>query len=125
MHSNDAAQSIDRIINMFPNGQQQQMRLQLSQVIEAVLSQVLLTRIGGGRIAAFEIMLGTSIIRRQIRDEKVHEILSNIEQGKPEGMQSLDQALSDLVRRNVITEEEALIKSSHPSRLQQYLQSEC
>jgi len=124
LHSNDAAQSIDRIIDMFPHGQQQQIRLQLSQVLEAVLSQALLTRIGGGRIAAFEIMLGTSIIRRQIRDEKLHEILSNIEQGKPEGMQSLDQALADLVRRNVITEEEALRKSSHPERLQQYLQSE-
>jgi len=123
MHSNDAAQSIDRIIDMFPYGQQQQMRLQLSQVIEAVLSQVLLTRIGGGRIAAFEIMLGTNIIRRQIRDEKIHEILSNIELAKPEGMQSLDQALADLVRRNVIIEEEALIKSSHPERLQHYLQS--
>ena len=120
MHSNDAAQSIDRIIDMFPHGQQQQMRLQLSQVIEAVLSQVLLTRIGGGRIAAFEIMLGTSIIRRQIRDQKVHEILSNIELGKPEGMQSLDQALADLVRRKVITEEEALTKSSYPERLRQF-----
>jgi twitching motility protein PilT len=124
MHSNDAAQSIDRIIDMFPFGQQQQMRLQLSQVIEAVLSQVLLTRIGGGRIAAFEIMLGTGIIRRQIREEKGHEILSNIEQGKPEGMQSLDQALADLVIRNVITQEEALIKSGHPARLQQFLQSQ-
>jgi twitching motility protein PilT len=92
-------------------------------VIEAVLSQVLLPRIGGGRIAAFEIMLGTSIIRRQIREEKIHEILSNIEVGKPEGMQTLDQALADLVRRNVITEEEALIKSSHPAKLQNFLQS--
>jgi twitching motility protein PilT len=124
MHSNDAAQSIDRIIDMFPFGQQQQMRFQLSQVIEAVLSQVLLNRIGGGRIAAFEIMLGTSIIRRQIREEKGHEILSNIELAKPEGMQSLDQALADLVRRNVITQEEALIKSSYPVRLQQFLQSQ-
>ncbi len=123
MHANDAAQSIDRIIDMFPYGQQQQMRLQLSQVIEAVLSQVLLTRIAGGRIAAFEIMIGTSIIRRQIRDEKIHEILANIEVSKPEGMQSLDQALADLVRRNVITEEEAVIKSSHPAKLQKFLQS--
>jgi twitching motility protein PilT len=123
LHSNDAAQSIDRIIDMFPYGQQQQMRLQLSQVLEAVLSQVLLTRIGGGRIAAFEIMLCTYIIRRQIREEKIHEITSNIELAKPEGMQSLDQALVDLVRRNVITEEEALIRSSHPVRLRELLQT--
>jgi twitching motility protein PilT len=124
LHSNDAAQSIDRIIDMFPHGQQQQIRQQLSQVLEAVLSQVLLTRNGGGRIAAFEIMLGTSIIRRQIREEKLHEIFSNIELGKPEGMQSLDQALASLVKSNVITEEEALMRSSHPERLRRHLQSE-
>ena len=122
LHTNDAAQSIDRIIDMFPYGQQQQIRLQLSQVIEAVLSQVLLPRIGGGRIAAFEIMLGHSLIRRQIRDGKVYEILPNIEMGTREGMQSLDQALADLVRRNIVTQEEAIMKSSNPVKLQQSLE---
>ena len=124
LHTIDAPQSIDRIIDVFPHGQQQQIRVQLSQVIEAVISQALLPRIDGGRIAAFEIMLGTSIIRRQIREGKVHEILSNIELGKPEGMQSLDQALADLVKRNIVTLEEALMKSSNPIKLQQSLQSQ-
>ena len=122
LHTNDAAQSIDRIIDMFPYGQQQQIRLQLSQVIEAVLSQVLLPRIRGGRIAAFEIMLGTNIIRRQIREGKVYEILPNIEMGTREGMQTLDQALADLVGRNIVTQEEAIMRSSNPVKLQQSLQ---
>ncbi len=122
LHTIDAAQSIDRIIDMFPYGQQQQIRLQLSQVIEAVLSQMLLHRIGGGRIAAFEIMLGTSIIRRQIREAKVYEILPNIEMGTREGMQTMDQALADLVRRGIVAEEEAMARSSNPAKLNSLLQ---
>ena len=123
LHSNDAAQSIDRIIDMFPYGQQQQIKLQLSQVIEAVLSQVLLPRIGGGRIAAFEIMLGASVIRRQIRDGKVYEIVPNIEMGSKEGMQTLDQAMADLVSKGLVAKEEAMMKSGNPVKLQQLLQS--
>ena len=123
LHSNDAAQSIDRIIDMFPYGQQQQIKLQLSQVIEAVLSQVLLPRIGGGRIAAFEIMLGVSVIRRQIRDGKVYEIVPNIEMGLKEGMQTLDQAIADLVSKGLVAKEEAMMKSGNPVKLQQLLQS--
>jgi twitching motility protein PilT len=122
LHTNDAAQSIDRIIDMFPYGQQRQIRLQLSQVVEAVLSQALLPRIGGGRIVALEIMLANSVIRRLIREEKIYEIPANIEMGTREGMQTMDQALTDLVRRNVVTGEEALHKSSNPAKLQQLLQ---
>jgi twitching motility protein PilT len=125
LHTTDAAQTVDRIIGVFPNGQQQQIRLQVAQVIEAILSQALVPLIGGkGRIAAFEIMLGANIIRRQIREEKVHEILSNIEIGKPEGMQSLDQALADLVRGRMVTLEEALIRSSNQQRLKSLLACE-
>ena len=124
LHTVDAAQSIDRIIDLFPPEQQRQIRLQLSQVIEAVLSQALLPRIEGGRIAAFEVMLATSVIRRLIREEKIFDILPNIEMGKLEGMQSLDQALAGLVNRNVVDKEEALIRSSNPVKLQQYLQSQ-
>ena len=122
LHTIDAAQSIDRIIDIFPHGQQRQIRLQLSQVIEAVISQALLPRIGGGRIAAFEIMLATSVIRRLIREEKLYEIPPNLEMGSKEGAQTLDQALADLIKRNIVTEEEALMKSSNPVRLQQFLQ---
>lgn len=124
LHTFDAAQSVDRIIDIFPYGQQRQIRLQLSQVIEAVLSQILLSRIGGGRVAAFEIMLATSVIRRLIREEKIFEISPNIEMGKLEGMQSMDQALADLVRRNIVTKEEATMKSSNPAKLNSLLQSQ-
>jgi len=124
LHTNDAAQSIDRIIDIFPPSQQRQVRLQLSQVIEAVLSQTLLPRIGGGRIAAFEIMLTNSVIRRLIRDEKIFEISANIEFGILEGMQTLDQALTDLVKRGIVTQEEAIMRSSNPARLRQHIQSQ-
>ena len=117
LHTNDAAQSIERIIDIFPPEQHRQIRLQLSQVIEAVVSQVLLRSKNGGRIAAFEIMVATSVIRRLIRDEKTYEIPANIEMGALEGMQTLDQSLAELVRKNMVSYEEALIKSSNPAKL--------
>jgi len=122
LHTIDAPQSIDRIIDIFPPSQQRQMRLQLSQVIEAVLSQTLLSRIGGGRIAAFEIMIATSVVRRLIRDEKIFEIPPNMELGSREGMQTLDQALADLVRSGIVPQEEAMMKSSDPGKLNKLLQ---
>ena len=124
LHTVNAPQSIDRMIDIFPHGQQQQIRLQLSQVIEAVISQTLLPRIGGGRIAAFEIMLANHVIRKYIREEKVFEIPISIEVGTPEGMQTMDQALADLVKRNMVTLEEAIMRSSNPVKLQQSLQSQ-
>lgn len=124
LHTIDAPQSIDRIIDIFPHGQQQQIRLQLSQVIEAVISQALLPRVDGGRIAAFEIMLANNVIRRLIRDEKLHEIHPNMEMGKLEGAQILDQGLAGLVSRNIVTLEDALLKSTNPAKLQKILQSQ-
>jgi len=121
LHTVDAAQSIDRIIDIFPPGQQRQMRLQLSQVIEAVLSQTLLPRIGGGRVAAFEIMIATSVIKRLIREEKIYEIPTNMELGSREGMQTLDQALAELVRSGIVTQEEAVMKTSNPVKLNELL----
>jgi len=121
MHTGDAAQSVDRIIDIFPAAQQQQIRLQLSQVVEAVLSQTLLSRIGGGRIAAFEIMTATPGIRKLIREGKVYEIPSNLEHGVLEGKQTLDQAFADLIRRDIVTKEEALLKTSNPKKLLELL----
>jgi twitching motility protein PilT len=123
LHTIDAAQSVDRIVDMFPFGQQRQIRLQLSQVIEGVLSQALLPQIGGGRVAAFEVMLGTSVIRRLIRDEKIYEIAANIEMGRLEGMQTLDQALADLVRAERITTDDAVSKSANPRKLAELVRS--
>lgn len=122
LHTIDAAQSIDRIIDIFPPSQQRQIRLQLSQVIEAVLAQTLLPRIDGGRVAAFEIMLANSVIRRLIREEKIYEIPANIEMGILEGMQTLDQALADLVRSGIVSQEEAMMKSNDPRKLNELLQ---
>ncbi|MCK4354436.1 MAG: PilT/PilU family type 4a pilus ATPase [Dehalococcoidia bacterium] len=121
LHTIDAVQSVARLVDMFPNGQQQQIRLQLSQVIEAVLSQRLVTRSEGGQIAAVEIMIANNVIRRLIREDEAFEIPANIEMSIKEGMQTLDQALADLVRRNTVTIEEAMMKSSNPRRLSELL----
>ena len=125
LHTVDASQSIDRIIDVFPYGQQQQIRVQLSQVIEAVISQALLPRVDAGRIGAFEIMLASNIIRTKIREAKIFDIPVTIEVSTPEGMQSLDQALADLVKRKVVKLEDALVKSRNPGKLQRLLQSPC
>jgi len=122
LHTTDAAQTVDRVVDVFPHGQQHQIRLQMSQVIEAIISQALLPRIGGGRIAAFEIMLASSAIRNLIRQEKTHELPSIMQMSSKEGMQTLDQALADLVRRNMVTIEEATKRSSDPGRLKRQLQ---
>ncbi len=117
LHTIDAAQSIDRVIDMFPYGQQRQIRLQLSQVLEAVVSQTLLPKVGGGRVVAVEVMLATNVIRRLIRDEKIHEIPANIEMGKLEGMQTLDQALMELVKSESVSIDDAATRSSNPRKL--------
>jgi twitching motility protein PilT len=122
LHTVDAAQSIDRIIDMYPYGQQQQVRLQLSQVIEGVLSQTLLPKIGGGRAAAVEIMLVNNVIRRHIRDHKIFEILPNIEMGTREGMQTLDMAMATLVVSGAVAQESAMLKTSSTAKLNEWLQ---
>jgi twitching motility protein PilT len=110
LHTFDAPQSFGRIIDLFPYGQQQQIRLQLSQVIEEVLSQMLLPCTGGGRVAAFEIMVVSNVMRKLIREGKTFEMLPNIELGAPEGMQTMDQALADLLRKGVVSRVEATKK---------------
>jgi twitching motility protein PilT len=125
LHTNDATQSIDRIIDVFPSDQQRQVRLQVAHVVEAVVSQILLRSTGGGRIAAFEILLATSVIRKLIRDEKTHEIPPNIEMGKLEGMQTTDQALAVLVKNEVVSIEEALMNSANPVKLRKFIETEC
>jgi twitching motility protein PilT len=122
MHTIDAAQSIDRMLDTFPGEQQQQVRSQLSQVLEAVLSQTLLSRIGAGRIAAFEIMIATAGIKKLIREGKIHEINSNLEHGAAEGKQTMEQALAELVKKSIVTKEEALAKSHNPKKLLELLE---
>jgi len=125
LHTVDAVQSINRIMDMFPPIQQRQIIMQLSQVIEAILSQTLLPRIGGGRIAAFEVMIANSAIRKLIREERVFELPRNMELStEEEGMHTLDQALADLVRNGIVSREDAMMKSSDPVKLNQLLPSE-
>jgi len=122
LHTTDAPQTVDRIIDIFPHGQQQQIRLQLSQVMEAILSQTLLPRVQGGRVGAFEIMTATPAVRNLIREQKTFELHSIMQLNKKDGMQTLDQALVDLLKTGTITKEEALMKSSSPDRLNRLLQ---
>ena len=118
LHTTDAPQTIDRIIDIFPANQQEQIRLQLSQVLEAVLMQCLLPRIDGeGRVAAFEILLATPAVRNLIRMGKSHELLNVIHLSSKDGMQTLDQALAKLVKSQTISQENALMKSSNPAQL--------
>ena len=122
LHTTDDAQTVDRIIDIFQPDQQQQIRLQLSQVIEAVLSQTLLPRIGGGRIAAFEIMTATPAVRNLIREGKTFELPNVMRLSSKDGMQALDEALAFLVRDGIVSQEEALMKSSNPDRLKKSLE---
>ncbi len=122
LHTNSCAQTINRIIDVFPTNQQAQVRAQLSLVLEGVLSQTLVPKIGGGRVMALEIMVATPAIRNLIREEKIHQIYSAIQSGSKYGMQTMNQSLADLVRRRLITREDALNRSTNPEELAQLLQ---
>jgi twitching motility protein PilT len=123
LHTVDAVQTVDRIIDAFPPEHQRQVRLQLSQVLEAVLSQTLLPRaIGRGRIAAFEILIATPAVRNLIRTSKTFELPSILQLGAQDGMQTLNQTLVSLVQSQTVTMEEAVMKSSDPNQLKRLIQ---
>ena len=103
LHTNSAAQSIDRMIDVFPSYQQPQVRSQLSNILMAVCAQRLVPAIGGGRVAAAEIMVANSAIRSLIRDGKTHQIDTAIQTGIEQGMQTMDRTLAKLVQTGVIT----------------------
>jgi len=108
LHTSSAAKTIDRIIDVFPAAEKEMVRAMLSESLKAVISQSLLkTKDGNGRVAAHEIMIGTPAIRNLIREAKVAQMNAAIQTGASVGMQTLDQCLTDLVRRNVITMAEA------------------
>jgi twitching motility protein PilT len=120
LHTTDAPQTIDRVIDVFPPEQQEQIRTQLSVTLLAIISQTLLPRIDiTGRVAAFEIMIATSAIRSLIREGKTHQIYTDVQTGAQHGMQSLDQCLINLVKQRLVSYEEALSKSSNPREFQQ------
>jgi len=118
LHTTDAVRTINRVIDMFPSSQQQQVRQQLAETIEAVLSQTLLNRTVGGRIGVFEIMLTNNAVRNVIREGKNHELYSLMQLNTQQGMRTMDEALAELVGKYTITLEEALTRSVHPDQLQ-------
>jgi twitching motility protein PilT len=107
LHTRNAPQTIDRLVDVFPANQQDQIKVQLANCLEAVLAQQLLPRIGGGRIAAMEIMIATSGVRNLIREGKSEQLYSCIETGAQQGMQKMDRTLVDLFRQGVITRDVA------------------
>ena len=123
LHTNSALQTINRIIDVFPPHQQGQVRSQLSLVLEGVLCQSLLPKKGGGRALALEVMVPTAAIRNLIRDDKTHQIYSQMQVGQGEhGMQTFNQSLAEHVRSGTVEREVALARSSQPQELQNMIE---
>ena len=113
LHTVSAAKTIDRIVDVFPGGEKDMVRSMLSEALRAVISQTLLKKVGGGRIAAHEIMIGTPAIRNLIRENKVAQMYSAIQTGNSMGMQTLDQCLQDLVQRGLISRQDAKTRAQN------------
>jgi len=115
LHTSSAAKTIDRIVDVFPSEEKEMVRAMLSESLQAVISQTLLkTKDGSGRVAAHEIMVATPAIRNLIREAKIAQMYSAIQTGSNVGMQTLDQNLTDLVRRNVISSAAARSAAKSP-----------
>ena len=122
LHTNSAPKTVDRIIDVFPADQQDQIRAMLAESLKGVVSQVLLrTKDGKGRRAAQEIMVGTAAVSNLIRENKIHQIPSMIQTGKKDGMQLLDQHILEYLMSGVVNAEEAYMKSNNKSAFKQYL----
>ena len=117
LHTSSAAKTIDRVVDVFPAAEKDMVRAMLSESLRAVISQSLLKKIGGGRVAAHEIMIGTPAIRNLIRENKIAQMYSAIQTGQNIGMQTLDQSLKELVARGVVSKEEARRKAANPDSL--------
>jgi len=113
LHTSSAAKTIDRIIDVFPAAEKDMIRAMLSESLKAVIAQTLLKKVGGGRVAAHEIMIGTPAIRNLIRENKIAQMYSAIQTGQQFGMKTLDQDLAELVKKNMVTREEALSKCAN------------
>ncbi|MEJ2590642.1 MAG: type IV pilus twitching motility protein PilT [Candidatus Thiodiazotropha sp.] len=117
LHTSSAAKTIDRIIDVFPAGEKSMVRSMLSESLRAVIAQTLLKKIGGGRIAGWEIMIGTPAIRNLIREDKVAQMYSAIQTGQAYGMQTMDQALKELVQRGIVSRIDAKAKAQNKDQL--------
>jgi twitching motility protein PilT len=117
LHTTSAAKTIDRVVDVFPATEKSMVRSMLSESLQAVVSQVLLKKIGGGRVAAHEIMIGTSAIRNLIREDKVAQMYSAIQTGSQVGMTTLDQSLKTLVQKGIVDREVARAKARSPESI--------
>jgi twitching motility protein PilT len=114
LHTTSAAKTIDRVVDVFPAEEKSMVRSMLSESLQSVISQTLLKKIGGGRVAAHEIMIGTPAIRNLIREDKVAQMYSAIQTGGSLGMQTLDSCLKTLVSKGIVTREAAREKAKTP-----------
>ena len=121
LHTNSAVQTINRIVDVFPKGEQQTIRTQLSFVLQGVICQTLLPKVGGGRVMCYEVMNMTPGIRALIRDDKVHQIESMIEIGQKFGMNTMNMRLCELIAERKVDRFEALAKSPSPDSLEKLL----
>jgi twitching motility protein PilT len=115
LHTSSAPKTVDRVIDVFPPSQQSQIRSQFAESIEAVITQTLCKKKGGGRVPALEIMTGTTAVRNLIREGKIHQIPGTMQVSQKDGMQTMDMALTSLVNRGLVTREEAQSKSMNPN----------
>ena len=117
LHTSSAAKTIDRIVDVFPAAEKSMVRSMLSESLKAVISQTLLKKVGGGRVAAHEIMIGTPAIRNLIREDKIAQMYSAIQTGQNVGMITLDQNLKGLLAQGLVAKEEAKKKAANPDSL--------
>ncbi|MBT8125932.1 MAG: type IV pilus twitching motility protein PilT [Gammaproteobacteria bacterium] len=113
LHTSSAAKTIDRVVDVFPAAEKEMVRSMLSESLRAVISQTLLKKIGGGRVAAHEIMLGTPAIRNLIRENKIAQMYSAIQTGQSIGMQTLDQNLQEMLTKGMVSKDEAIKKAAN------------
>ena len=121
LHTNNAAQTIDRIIDMFPSNQQDQIRVQLAGSLAGVFSQRLVPRIAGGLIPAYELLINNSAVANLIREGRTHEITTVVQTSSQEGMIDMDRSLAELVRRGEVTIEHAFERALDPKTFERYL----
>jgi len=121
LHTNSCAESINRIIDVFPTNQQEQIRVTVSFVLQAVISQQLIPKVGGGRALALEIMVCTPAIRALVRDDKIHQIYGLMQAGQKYGMRTMNQSLGELYLKHKITLGDAMGRSSNPQELNELL----
>jgi twitching motility protein PilT len=121
LHTNSCAETINRIVDVFPTNQQEQIRVTLSFVLQAVVSQILIPKIGGGRVMAMEIMIATPAVRAIVRDDKIHQLYSMIQSGQKFGMKTMNQSLSELYQTGKISLNDAMGSSSNQQELTEML----